>query len=318
MRLHAGRLSLFYKAWTLLTSDPKVLSWVKGYRLPIARTITQDRLPPTRVWSPDEKKLVQSEINRLLSIGAITISTPCSNQFISSIFLIQKPNGKHRLILNLKQLNRFLHAGHFKMEDWRMATKLLFPGAYMASLDLQDAYFLIRVCPSHRKYLRFSFDNCLYEYTCMPFGLCSAPLVFTKLMKPVLCTLRSQNLTSVAYLDDFLLIASSNANCLHNIQVTITTLEQLGFLINYGKSNLIPQTFCKFLGFCFDSINMRMHVPIEKQKDMYDRICAMSSLSSCSIRHFASFLGKLTEFARPCSMVGCIQKSSNGLNTLPY
>lgn len=106
VRLHAGRLSLFYKAWTLITSDPRVLSWVKGYRLPITRTITQDRLPPSRVWSPDEKKLIQDEINRLLSIGAITISNPCENQFITSIFLIQK-----------------------------------------------------RVYPSHRKYLRFSFEN---------------------------------------------------------------------------------------------------------------------------------------------------------------
>lgn len=70
-----------------------------------------------------------------------------------------------------------------------MITKLIFQDASMVSIDLKDAYFLIRVCPSHRRFLRFRFGNSLNEYTCLPFGLCSAPLVLTKLLKPLLLML---------------------------------------------------------------------------------------------------------------------------------
>ena len=38
--------------------------------------------------------------------------------------------------------------------------------------------------------------------TCLPFGLSSAPRVFTKVMKPVIGMVRSQGIRSVIYLDD--------------------------------------------------------------------------------------------------------------------
>lgn len=84
-------------------------------------------------------------------------------------------------------------------------------------MDLKEAYFLVRVHKSHRKYLRFQFQNRLYEYACLPFGLCKAPYVFTKLLKPVLQTLRNQGFCSVAYLDDFLLMGRSHTDCVNNI-----------------------------------------------------------------------------------------------------
>lgn len=78
------------------------------------------------------------------------------------------------------------------MEDKNTAIRLLFPNAFMATIDLQDAYFSVKIWRPHRKYLRFRFNGILYEYTCMPFGLCSAPLIFIKLLKPVLfCSLFS-------------------------------------------------------------------------------------------------------------------------------
>lgn len=84
------------------------------------------------------------------------------------------------------------------MEDIRTATNLLSKDSYMATIDLKEAYFLVSVHKSFRKYLRFRFDNQLYEFTCLPLGLCSAPLVFTKLMKPMLAALRRDGHTIVA------------------------------------------------------------------------------------------------------------------------
>lgn len=57
---------------------------------------------------------------------------------------------------------------------------LLDPGVWMTTLDLKDAYFYITIIPSHRKYLRFTVGDNHYQFKSLPFGISSAPRVFTK------------------------------------------------------------------------------------------------------------------------------------------
>lgn len=112
----------------------------------------------------------------------------------------------------------------------------------MASIDLKDAYQLIRLASSDRKYLRFLFEDVLYEFNCLPFGLSTAPYTFTKLLKPVIGHLREQGYLSVIYLDDLLLLGETHTSCLENVQKTIKLLESLGFIINKEKSKMEPAT----------------------------------------------------------------------------
>lgn len=116
--------------------------------------------------------------------------------------MVKKPNGSQRFILNLKGLNKLVVKQHFKLEDLRTAVQLIFPNYFLSSLDLEDAYFSIPIDQRSRKYLRFRFNNRLYEFACLPFGLCTAPFVFTKVMKAVVRKLRSLGFSSVVYLDD--------------------------------------------------------------------------------------------------------------------
>lgn len=101
----------------------------------------------------------------------------------------------------------------------------------MATIDLKDAYFLVSVHKSFRKYLRFRFQGILYEFNCLPFGLNIAPRVFTKIMKPVLAHLRKLGFLSNVYLDDFLLIGNDFLSCQRNVSKTLDVLGKLGFLI---------------------------------------------------------------------------------------
>lgn len=125
----------------------------------------------------------------------------------------------------------------------------------MCTIDLKDAYYLVKIDKNSRKFLRFIFKDTLYKFTCLPFGLCTSPFVFTKVMKPVVNTLREQGLMSTIYLDDILCIESTYESCVKNVTVTVTKklLESLGFLINEEKSMNIPLTQCKFLGLIINS-----------------------------------------------------------------
>ena len=176
--------------------------------------------------------------------------------YYSLIFLEPKPNKKHRLILNLAELNEFVIAEHFKIEDYKIAMKLINSDSFLATLDLKDAYYLISIDKAHRRFLRFIFSGFLYEIICLPFGLHVAPQLFTKLMKPVIYYLRNLGLKSVLYLNDFLLLRETYNECLDNVNRTCYLLENLGFIINYDKSQTIPSQRCKYLGFIFDSSSM--------------------------------------------------------------
>lgn len=164
----------------------------------------------------------------------------------------------------------------------------------MSTMDLRDAYFLVKIHPDHKKYLIFKWDNQTYEFNVLPFGLNTAPFVFTKIMKPVVKLLRSKGHLSTVYLDDFFLTAQSYDNCLENVNDTKIILTSLGFLINERKSQLVPSKVCKFLGFIINSEKFQVSLPPEKITRIKSEIEKYLALKRCKIRDFASFVGLLT------------------------
>nr|CAI5836392.1 unnamed protein product [Callosobruchus analis] len=95
-RVKAGILSKHMDTWCNITFDKAILSWIEGYRLPFIAHVPQVDNSYTRSWSKSETSNINSEIHRLLSMGAIVECKPTRNQFISPIFLIKKSNGKRR------------------------------------------------------------------------------------------------------------------------------------------------------------------------------------------------------------------------------
>lgn len=255
---------------------------------------------PSRIDNPSvyprtdqERKNFGHSIDKLLKINAISQCDPVEGQFLSSVFLVPKPDGSYRFILNLKCLNKFIKTQHFKMEDYRTASRLITKNCYMASIDLKDSYFFISIHKSHKKYLRFMYDDIIYEFNCLPFGLCTAPFVFTKLMKPILEFLRSHGMISVMYLDDILCIGRDYFECKDNVTHTKELFESLGFILNMDKSCLIPKTNCKFLGFVFDSVKMTLSLPETKKIKIKEMLLSFKNTHRCKLREFARLIGLL-------------------------
>lgn len=277
----------------MITNNQQILSWIKGYEIELQTPVVQLNPPPEPFLSESEKVLYLESINNLLAIGAVSKCTPCKNQFISKIFLIPKPNGKSRFILNLKELNKFIETFHFKLEDLRTALNLISQNCFMATLDLKDAYFLIKIGNHSKKYLRFIFQGDLYEFNVLPFGLNTAPFIFTKIMKPVIKLLRSAGLLSSLYLDDYFLIGNSFDQCVRNVETTKKLLTSLGFIINEEKSNLNPTKSCKFLGVIINSIHLIVYLPPDKKVRIKSEIQSFLKLKRCKIRLFARLVGLL-------------------------
>lgn len=123
------------------------------------------------------------EILDLKAKGAIVEILDDSPGIYSALFAIPKSTGGYRPIVNLKPLNAFIVYEHFKMESFETAKTLVRKGDWLAKLDLKDAYLTVPFAVEHQKFLRFCLEGRRYQFSCLPFGLCSAPRIFSKIMK---------------------------------------------------------------------------------------------------------------------------------------
>ena len=176
----------------------------------------QQQSPPNPPHcSLDQTNLIHDKLTKLLQKQAIQlVDQPAETGFLSNIFLVPKKDGGQRPVINLKALNQFVNTEHFKMEGIHTVKDLLRQGDWLAKVHLKDAYFAIPIHLTHRRYLKFQALGNQYHFTCLPFGLSSAPWVFTKTLKPVLALLREMGMRLVAYIDDILILAESKERAL--------------------------------------------------------------------------------------------------------
>ncbi len=127
------------------------------------------------------------------------------------------------------------------------------PGDWFISLDLKDAYFHIQVAPHHRQFLRFTFEGVAYQYKVLPFGLSLAPRTFTRCMDAALSPLRQMGIHILNYLDDWLILAQSQAVLTSHKTLLLSHLNCLGLRVNFARSILSPSQRVLFLGTVIDS-----------------------------------------------------------------
>lgn len=184
------------------------------------------------------------------------------------VFVVSKSDGGSRTIANLKHWNRFLVYRKFKMEGISNLREILFGGEWLTKIDLKDAYFSIPVNAHHQPFLPILFENQVYQFSCLPFGLSSAPWAFTKIFKPVVVFLRGKGFKLIVYLDDFLLISSSRSQARRDFLFVVELLESLGFVINKIKSSGEPSQSREFLGLLVDSRSLTLSLKKEKVEKM--------------------------------------------------
>ena len=243
-------------------------------------------------FSQLERTAITGEINSLLDKKVIQLTEPHGG-FVSNIFTVPKTSGKVRLILNLKSLNTFLEYEHFKMEDIRCIKDLLSRNEFICKLDLKDAYLTVPVHPSHWRFLRFHWQGKVYEYTALPFGLATAPRLFTKLLKPVLANLRTAGVRLIGYLDDFLIIGKTKPEAEGAYMKMKSLLESLGFIVNAEKSLQIATQKIEFLGYIIDSVRMDISLPVQKMRDIRSECRHLLRDKVTTVRKLARLVGML-------------------------
>ena len=88
----------------------------------------------------------------------------------------------------------------------------------------------------------------MYQFRVLCFGLTTTPQVFTRIMAPVSAILHKYRVRMLRYLDDWLILASSEIACLESRDRLLTICTELGIQVNLTKSSLVPTQSLVYLG----------------------------------------------------------------------
>ena len=291
-----GRLSNFVEGWKRITNDPYVLSIVaKAYRLrftspPLLRQTPWEMRSPQ---GPQEILGMREQITLMLQKNAITEVPPDSPGFYSNVFLVRKASGGWRPVIDLKNLNAHIHAPHFRMFTTSSVLSSVRKGDYAFKIDLQDAYFHVPIHPSSRKYLRFAFENKVYQFQVLPFGLNTAPQVFTRLGHTVTSYLHRQGISVIPYLDDWLIHHPDRQVLLRHQAQLLNTLDLVGFILNRKKSELDLAQDLQFLGIRLHLDLGEASLPASKACEIAARARHLSSLRVLTYSQVSQLMGSL-------------------------
>ena len=200
---------------------------------------------------------MEEEIQTLVQKQTVQEVPATTKGYYSNMFIVPK---------NLKSQNKYMKSEHFKMKGLHIVKSLLQKSDWMAKVDLKDAFFMVPVAPQHCHLLLFNLEMKTFQFKCLPFGLCTAPRMFTKILNPAIKRLRSLGIRLVVYMDNLLIMATVVEMLREHVHMMLFLLENLGFIINSKKSLLTPTQEIEFLGMVVNSQTMDLKLPGQKSR----------------------------------------------------
>ena len=315
-----GRLQKFWQVWLTLGANPRVV-WIlrEGYTLPfkIQPPLTRSPVIKSGHAHPVKSKALFEAlvelINKLVVEKVVIRSSPA---FYNRLFRVPKPNNRWRPILDLSQLNLFLKPGTFKMETPETVRLSLQKGEWVTSLDFSDTYSHIPINQRSRKYLRFYLGKKAYPFTALPFGLATAPLEFTKVVKEVKLMAQARGIRIHQYLDDWLVRAPCQETCRLHTQTLLA--------LCHGKSELTPQQVFNFVGYRFNLLSGWVLPTQDRWVTLQQKLQFIKGRKSCSVRQFMSLktgMGRSppheTRSVAPEATLACTRESGKYYSNSP-
>ena len=196
-------------------------------------------------------------------------------------------------MIDLSSLNGFLRVETFKMETPETIRASLHQGEWVTSIDLTDAYLHVPIHPRDQKFLRFEHRGDVFQFSSLPFGLATAPSVFTRLAKEVKLMALAKGIRIHVYLDDWLIRADSPEEAARSSQEVVALVSSLGWMINYKKSELIPTQTFNFVGYQYDLSRALVRPTQDRWSKLQSVISSANSHNVIAVRKLMSLLGLL-------------------------
>ena len=293
--LLAGSLSSHVLAWeTLPVSDWVVRVIRLGFRLPWCSAKVPLSTSPLAFWPPGNP-LALGALDQEVAMEEVASSS--SPGLYGRIFVVPKASGGWRPVLDLSPLNVFLRNVPFQMETAASLRDAMHPGDWATSIDLRDAYFHLLIHPHDQKWLRFVWRDKIFQFCALFFGLAPAPWIFMKVTRELCLHVRARGISLRVYLDDWLVLASSQELCSSHSQQVLHLCRSLGFPLNEEKSDLRPSQHFELLGMTFDTLRWLVFPAPHRTQRLQSLLSFVLHRDWATARELASLLGQMESFA---------------------
>ena len=229
---------------------------------------------------------------------------------VSPIGLVPKSHqsGRWRMIVDLSYPpSRSVNDGIAKepssmsyasVDDAVECIQRLGPGTELIKVDLKNAYRIIPVHPQDHHLLAIRWEDRTYIDRALPFGLRSAPKIFSGVADMLAWALHWAGIQhQIHYLDDFLfMVAPGTDNGAHVLALARRVLQHLGVPVAVHKTEG-PSTVVSFLGILIDTISFELRLPTEKVMRLQSLIRGWIQKQACTRKELECLLGHLAHAA---------------------
>lgn len=276
----------FYKQKLRLKDDVPVYS--KNYRLPKSQKIEID----AQVQKLRENDLIE----------------PSTSSYNSPLILVPKKSvdgsKKWRMCVDYRELNRKLIPDKFPLPRIDEILDGLGRAKYFSCLDLFSGFHQIQLEDGSREYTAFSTDAGTFQWKVLPFGLNVAPNSFCRMMSLAFAGLSPEQ--AFLYMDDLIVIGTSEANHLGNLEKVFKICRNFNLKLNPAKCEFFRSevTFlghrCTRNGLLPDSSKMEViqKYPRPSDKEAVKRFTAFANYYRRFIQNFAELTAPLNKLTR--------------------
>lgn len=252
--------------------------------------------------SPYVQKEIDEEIDRMLSLGVIELS---SSPWCNPVVAVKKKNKKIRLCLDSRKLNSVTKKESSALPFITRILGRLKTTKYLSSLDLSDAFWQVELEPDAKEKTAFIVPGKgFFQFSCMPFGLVNAAQTLSKVMERALgYDLEPYVFT---YLDDILICSDSFQEHLDLLKKVSERLRNANLTINIEKSKFCVKQL-KYLGYIIDQNGLRtdpekveaiINYPIPTSLKQIRRFVGMTSWYRRFIDNFSELTTPITELTK--------------------
>ena len=172
-------------------------------------------------------------------------------------------------------------------------------GANLAKVDIKSAYRIFPVNPEDRMLLGMQWKGKTFLDTRLPFGLRSAPIIFTALADALEWIVKQQGVRYLYhYLDDYITLGEPNSTeCQANLDKLLECCGTLGVPIAQEKCEG-PTTCLTFLGIEIDTQALELRLPADKLNRVQMTVREWLGRKAARKRDLESLLGLLQHAAK--------------------
>lgn len=184
---------------------------------------------------------VENELKRMESLGVIErVYEP--TEWVNSMVIVHKANGKLRICLDPRNLNKYIQREHYAMPTRDEIHAKFADAKYFSKFDASQGFWQIQLDEESSKLCTFNTPLGRFKYNRLPFGISSAPEVFHRIVHELF------NMPGVdTSMDDIIVFGKTKQEHDERVKKVLEKCRETGLKLNKEKCE-IGKTEIVYLG----------------------------------------------------------------------